>query len=389
LKETLKETLDAHRRAAIFRLAVAQVVGRRKSMRLNSYWLMLVFLLAPSPAKAQGQKLEIVKIADGIYAALVSEPRYDPVESNAVILINDDSVLVVDANRTPAAARATIAEIRKLTNKPVRYVVNTHWHDDHIFGNQSYLEVFPQVEFIAHHNTREDMKQLAFPHIQRGKERWSKVLAEAESQLAKGTKANGETMNAQEKAELREQLKVYREFLPKIQSIQLTLPTITFEQKLTLHQGSRTIEILNFGNGNTRGDVVVYLPQEKVLITGDLLVHPVPYAYGSFIKDWVETMKRVREIDAQVIIPGHGPIMRDKEYLSLVIALLESVSGQVQDAVRRGLSLEETRKTLNLESFRLRMAADDAVRNDTFNTSILQSAVNQAYKQAKEAAGSK
>lgn len=358
-------------------------------MRLNSYWLMLVFLLAPSPAKAQGQKLEIVKIADGIYAALVSEPRYDPVESNAVILINDDSVLVVDANRTPAAARATIAEIRKLTNKPVRYVVNTHWHDDHIFGNQSYLEVFPQVEFIAHHNTREDMKQLAFPHIQRGKERWSKVLAEAESQLAKGTKANGETMNAQEKAELREQLKVYREFLPKIQSIQLTLPTITFEQKLTLHQGSRTIEILNFGNGNTRGDVVVYLPQEKVLITGDLLVHPVPYAYGSFIKDWVETMKRVREIDAQVIIPGHGPIMRDKEYLSLVIALLESVSGQVQDAVRRGLSLEETRKTLNLESFRLRMAADDAVRNDTFNTSILQSAVNQAYKQAKEAAGSK
>lgn len=358
-------------------------------MRINPYWLALIFLLVPSLVKGQGQKLEIVKVADGIYGAIVSEPRFDPVESNAVILINDDSVLVVDANRTPAAARATIAEIRKLTNKPVRYVVNTHWHDDHIFGNQSYLEAFPQVEFIAHQNTREDMQQLAFPHIQRGIERWTKVLADAENQLAKGVKPNGEAMNTQEKAELREQLEVYREFLPKVKTIKLTLPTMTFDQQLTLHQGHRTIEVLYFGNGNTRGDVVVYLPQEKVLITGDLLVHPVPYAYGSFIKDWVATMKRVREIDAQVIIPGHGPVMRDKEYISLVISLLESVTSQVRDAVKRGLSLEETRKAVNLESFRLRLAGDDAVRNDTFNTSILQSAVNQAYKQAQAEAGSK
>ncbi|HEX8493812.1 MAG TPA: MBL fold metallo-hydrolase [Pyrinomonadaceae bacterium] len=358
-------------------------------MRVNSYWLVLVILLAPSLTKAQGQKLEVVKITDGVYAALVSEPRFDPVESNAVILINNDSVLVVDANRTPAAARATIAEIRKLTDKPVRYVVNTHWHDDHIFGNQSYLEAFPQVEFIAHQNTREDMKTLAFPHIQRGIERWTKVLADAENQSAKGVKPNGEAMSAQEKAELRAQLEVYREFLPKIKTIKLTLPTMTFDKRLTLHQGTRTIEILYFGNGNTRGDVVVYLPQEKVLIIGDLLVHPVPYAYGSFIKDWVGTMKRVREIDAQVIIPGHGPVLRDKEYMNIVIALLESVTKQVEDAVKRGLSLEETRKAVNLESFRLRLAGTDAVRNDTFNTSILQSAINQAYKQAKAEAGSK
>lgn len=358
-------------------------------MRFNSYWLVLVFLLIHPLAEAQSQKLEIVKVADGVYGAIVSEPRFDPVESNAVIIVNDDSVLVVDANRTPAAARATIAEIRKLTDKPVRYVVNTHWHDDHIFGNQSYREAFPRVEFIAHENTREDMRGLAFPHIAGGIKRWTKVLADAENQLLKGTKADGSAMNAQEKAELSEQLKVYREFLPRVQSIQLTLPTITFDHKLTLHEGKRTIEILYFGKGNTRGDTLVYLPQEKVLITGDLLVHPVPYAYGSFIAEWTGTMKKVREIDAQIIIPGHGPVMRDKEYLNVVINLLESVTRQVDDAVRRGLSLEETRKAVNLESFRVRLAADDPVRNDTFNTSILQSAITQAYKQAQEAAGSK
>jgi glyoxylase-like metal-dependent hydrolase (beta-lactamase superfamily II) len=351
-------------------------------MRIKLYRLVFIILLVQPLAVAQSQKLEIVKIADGVYGAIVSEPRMDPVESNAVILINDDYVLVVDANRTPAAARATIAEIRKLTDKPVRYVVNTHWHDDHIFGNQSYREAFPQVEFIAHRNTREDMQTLAFPHIARGLERWSKVLAETEDRLAKGTKPNGERMTAAEVAELREQLKVYQEFLPRIKPIQLTLPTITFDSRLTLHQGSRTIEILYFGNGNTRGDIVVYLPQEKVLITGDLLVHPVPYAYGSFIGEWVETMKKLREIDARVIIPGHGPILRDKEYLNVVISLLESITSQVQAAVKRGLSLEETRKAVNLEAFRVRLAGDDPVRNDTFTTSILQSAINRAYQQA-------
>ena len=83
-------------------------------MRINSYWLVLVFLLVTPLAKAQSQKLEIVKVADGVFGALVSEPRYDPVESNAVILINDDFVIVVDANRTPAAARASHMTSRAL-----------------------------------------------------------------------------------------------------------------------------------------------------------------------------------------------------------------------------------------------------------------------------------
>ncbi|HKG16031.1 MAG TPA: MBL fold metallo-hydrolase [Pyrinomonadaceae bacterium] len=355
----------------------------RTRVRFRPLWIIAVLLLARSPAAAQAQKLEMVKIADGVYGAIFSEPRMDPVESNSLIVIGDDSVLVLDANRTPATARAVIAEIRRLTDKPVRYVVNSHWHDDHIFGNQSYKEAFPQVEFVAHRNTREDMEKLAFPHILGGVNRFTKTLSETETQLSTGLKPNGEKLTDKERAQLSVELKVYKDVLPELKTIRLVLPTVTFDQRLTLHQGGREIQILYFGRGNTRGDVAVYLPRERVLATGDLLVHPVPFAYGSFLGEWIQALKKLRELDAAVIVPGHGPLMRDKEYVDTVIALLESVTSQVRDAVKRGLSLEETRKAVNLESFRRRLAGDDPVRLETFDDSVIRVGIERAYKEAK------
>ncbi|HEV7889096.1 MAG TPA: MBL fold metallo-hydrolase [Pyrinomonadaceae bacterium] len=355
----------------------------RKHVRVRPLFIIAVILLSCSAASAQAQKLEIVKIADGVYGAIFSEPRMDPVESNSLIVVGDDGVLVLDANRTPAGARAVIAEIRKLTDKPVRYVVNSHWHDDHIFGNQSYKEAFPQVEFVAHRNTREDMEKLAAPHIQGGVNRFTKALADAETQLSTGTKPDGSKLTDKEREQLSVELKVYKDVLPELKTIHLVLPTVTFDQRLTLYQGGREIQILYFGRGNTRGDVAVYLPRERVLATGDLLVHPVPFAYGSFLGEWIQAMKKLRELDAAVIVPGHGPLMRDKEYLDTVIALLESVTSQVQDAVKRGLTLEETRKAVNLESFRRRLAGDDAVRLETFDDSIIRVGIERAYKEAK------
>jgi len=355
----------------------------RQHTHVRPLLAIAVFLLTCSAASAQAQKFEVSKIADGVYGVIFSEPRMDPVESNSLVVVGDDGVLVLDANRTPAGARSVIAEIRKLTDKPVRYVVNSHWHDDHVFGNQSYKEAFPGVEFVAHRNTREDMEKLAFPHIQGGVNRFTKAAADAESQLGTGLKPDGSKLSDKEREQLGVELKVYKDVLPELKTIRLVLPTVTFDQTLTLYVGGREIQVLYFGRGNTRGDVAVYLPRERVLATGDLLVHPVPFAYGSFLGEWIQTLKRLRELDAAVIVPGHGPLMRDREYLDTVVALLESVTSQVRDAVGRGLTLEETRKAVNLESFRKRLAGDDPVRLDTFDDSIMRVGIERAYKEAK------
>lgn len=126
----------------------------------------------------QLQTMSMAKIADGVYGAIYSEMHDDPVHSNSLIVIGDDGVAVVDADYTPAGARATIAEIRKLTKLPVRYVITTHWHDDHVFGNQESQIAFPGVEFVAHRRTRESMVAGLLQHQQELAKHYGETLGQ-------------------------------------------------------------------------------------------------------------------------------------------------------------------------------------------------------------------
>jgi cyclase len=113
-------------------------------------FIILFLLCSPISVFGQARKFEVVKVADGIYAALRKEPPGFAVESNSVFIVCEEDVIVVDAQSNYASTREVLAALRGVTNKPVRYVINTHWHDDHIVGNRVYAEAFPGLEFIAH-----------------------------------------------------------------------------------------------------------------------------------------------------------------------------------------------------------------------------------------------
>src|SRR5215210_2719213 len=117
--------------------------------------LLALLLFSPLMVSAQTGNFEVVKVADGVYAAIRKEPPGLTVNANSVFIINDQDVVVVDTTLTPGTAKELLAALRRLTSKPVKYVVNTHWHDDHIMGNQVFRDAFPGVEFIAHARTRE------------------------------------------------------------------------------------------------------------------------------------------------------------------------------------------------------------------------------------------
>lgn len=343
-------------------------------------------LLYATPVLAQNQSLEIVPLGAGVHAAVYSEIRMDPVEGNSLIVVLDDGVLVVDSGRTPHTARHLIARIRAITPKPVRWLVNTHWHDDHVFGNSAFVEAFPDVEIIAHAQTGVDLLQKSVPSLtEYGLEYWTKMAEDVDARLASGTTSRGAPLSDAQRTRLQEQSRTLRDFLPKIPSLRVVPPPVTFTGTVTLHRGGREIRLLHLGKGNTQGDVAVYLPAEGILALGDLLVHPVPFAYGSSMHDWVATLRRYREIDARVIVPGHGPVMHDKVYLSQVIDLLDALVTQVDAAVTRGLTLDETRTAVDLAAFREAMAGTDPVRNGVFADSILRSAVELAYNEAKAA----
>jgi glyoxylase-like metal-dependent hydrolase (beta-lactamase superfamily II) len=121
--------------------------------------LFLTGLLAGTAQAASdspASNFEVQTIAEGVYAVVRQDPPGLMVDANSVFIVNEDDVVVVDTSGAPSTAREVVAALRKITSKPVRYVINTHWHDDHIIGDTVYREIFPGVEFIGHAEARED-----------------------------------------------------------------------------------------------------------------------------------------------------------------------------------------------------------------------------------------
>ena len=248
-------------------------------MLLARLCLLGLLLSSPLVASGQSEKFELVKVADGVYAAIRKEPPGMTVNANSVFIINEDDVVVVDTTLTPGTAKEELAALRKLTGKPVRYVINTHWHDDHIMGNQVYRDAFPGAEFIAHARTRE---YLPTTGLNNRKEAMSEqgypgFIAALKESLEKNQSFSGKPMDEEERVTYASDLQIAERYMAENPGVQIVLPTITLEDRLTLYRGSRTIEILYLGRGHTSGDIVVHLPKEGVVITGDLVIWPVPY----------------------------------------------------------------------------------------------------------------
>lgn len=348
--------------------------------------MIALVLFAATSVFAQGgvtTSYETVRVADGVYAFIAPEPKSGVVNGNTTVVIGDEGVLVVDTGQFPTLARRMIADIRKLTPKPVRFVVTTHWHWDHNLASSVYAEAFPNVVIISTPFTRQSLIDFTPRFLEGFAKNGDQFLAALRAQLASGKKRNGSAMSADEQANLADMLHDAELGVPELRLAHLTPPNLTFTDTLTLHLGNRDAQLLFLGRGNTAGDAVVYIPDAKVLATGDLVVAPTPYATAAYIGDWINTMKKLLAIDAAVLIPGHGPVMRDKKYAQTVTALLESLNAQVKQAASEGLDLEATKKRVNLEPFRGQLAGDDRNRRAAFDDTFAASAIESAWKQAK------
>jgi glyoxylase-like metal-dependent hydrolase (beta-lactamase superfamily II) len=340
----------------------------------------LAAAVSAAPLAAQYPiEYDFVEVTDGVHVATQTNPVASPVNGNSVVIIGETGVAVVDAGLTPGYAADLIAKIKQLTDQPVRYVVTTHWHDDHVFGNQGFRDAFPEVQFIAHDSTRMDFIDIAVPSLESTEAAYEDYLARLDAVLESGMAPDSTPLTDERREQAEGQKQMAQTLLPEILSMEPIPPTLTFERDLTLHLGDRSVELHYFGRGNTRGDIVVYLPESKVLATGDLVVNPVPFSLGSYLGDWIETLAAVSEFDADVVITGHGPLQHDMEYVLSVRGLLQAVMAQVKDAAERGLTLEETREAVDLSEFQTQFAGDDRMRNRFFTAYFETPAVERAY----------
>jgi cyclase len=316
---------------------------------------LVLFAALVFPAGTRAQAVFDVKpVAPDVYAAIARPHRPD--NANSAFILLDDGVLVVDTSSTPSSARALITEIRKLTAKPVKWVVNTHFHWDHYWGNQAFVEAFPDVEIISSERTRQDMQRMGLGN--RLLARWS---VEIPATIADWKRQLAETTELDRRQRLTERIQGWEAALPELKSIRPTLPTLTFERRMILHSGARTVELLWLGRGHTAGDIVVYLPQERVMATGDLLAGDTPYIADITPYDWIRTLQALEKFDFDVAIPGHGGVMAGKEKLHLWKEYFRDLMAETESAYAAGSTLNDAVKQVSarlVEKYRDRFAAD-------------------------------
>ncbi|HKB65390.1 MAG TPA: MBL fold metallo-hydrolase [Pyrinomonadaceae bacterium] len=348
--------------------------------------LLLAIFSLPLIASGQSGNFEMVKLAEGIYAAIRTEPPGLTVNGNSVFIINDDDVVVVDTTLTPGTAKEELAALRKLTSKPVKYIINTHWHDDHIMGNQVYRDAFPGVEFIAHAATRDYLPTTGLRNrkLAMSEQGYPGFIAFLKKQLQDNQSVLGGLMDDEERATYASDIKIAERYMAENPGVEIVLPTITLTDRLTLHRGNRIIDIRYLGRGHTSGDLVINLPKEGILIAGDLVIWPVPYVGNpqSHPGDWGATLEKLMGLNPTVIVPGHGPVLHDNSYLKLMTRLFASMKQQVAAAVARGETLEQARKSVNLDEFQKLFAGESRMRRNVFSNYVKGAGLAAAYSDA-------
>jgi len=336
-------------------------------MKIHSLSLTLLTFFLFSLPQSQTPftpTLEKIQLAPNIYQFITPPDGYVP-NGNSVAIINDADVLVFDTFTRPSTARAEIDAIRRLTNKPVTYVVNSHWHPDHWSGNQAFQREFPAAEFIATEETRELMLNIANTWPKMFEDELRDDQADYDKEIQTNKLDDGSPLTDATRAQDQQDLNLEKSFVDEARTVHRVYPTLTFADKLTLHRGSREFQFFNMV-GDAAGTTVLYLPQEKTLITGDVISCPVPY-YTPPLPQHLQTLRTLAQFDAAIIVPGHGPAFHDKNFLNLEAQLLDSVITQVRAAVQKGaISIADVQAQVNVENLRAQFTHDDPALDRQF-----------------------
>jgi cyclase len=249
-------------------------------------------------------KTGVIEVAPNAYAFI-----QENCATNAAFIVSDEGVLVIDSLMTPSLAGKLYAAIRNVTTAPIRYLINTHFHGDHVFGNQYFLP----APIVAHENCRTELQEKFDANMQRYRQREA--------------------------------------LIPELEQIRMTLPDVTFEDKMTIRLGDRVIEMSFLGRAHSNSDILTYLPDDKVLFVGDIAVHKTLPAFpDGHITKWLTVIDETAKVDADVVVPGHGPVGGKAEFEE-ARELLQILNSEIRKGYDAGLPEEETAKKVNVGKF--------------------------------------
>ena len=295
---------------------------------------------ARAQARTAGAELfTIEKVTEGVYAAL-AKPQI-MTNCNAVIFVLSRDVLVVDAHSKPSAAAALLAQIKKeVTDRPVRYLVNSHFHWDHTQGDAAYKAANAKVDIIASDATKQLMGQVGRDRL---KESLDSVPPMIDTLMARLAKAP----TAQERDWANDQLRQLQAYQEEMRSFPLELPTVTFAKTHVIRDTSGDLHIEFHGRAHTAGDIQVFSPSKRAVAAGDTIIGFLPNLNDGYPRPWPKTIDSVAELKFDHIVGGHGPVQHGRARMSQFRNYIEDLTGRVERAKKAGVPLADLQKTIN------------------------------------------
>jgi len=348
----------------------------------------LAFAQAPSlPTQQDGYFQTITRVADGVWLIAQPQPFHVQPIGNVVVVEQADGLVLVDGGGSPGAGRRIVELVRSVSRKPVKAVAITHWHGDHVLGLSSIVQAWPKADIIATDITDAHLRGRSMKAYPKGapdaalQAAFDKRLDGPEAFLRDSLAKPGLTAREREGFEASQRL--FAQYRIDTRGLALALPTRTFVDSLKLDDPTHPVELRHPGRGNTDGDLIAWLPRQRVMATGDLVVAPIPFGFNAYPEDWQRTLRTMRAMHPAVWLPGHGAAMHEDTY----VARLDGLIGDTRDAVaplaKQGLSMDEANKRIDLSADRARFVGDDPWLVRWFDRYWTQPFIDAAWREAK------
>lgn len=333
-----------------------------------------------------GYLYEMSRLDSGIYLFASPEPFHVQPYGNVIAVEQVDGFVLFDSGGTPAAADRILGYLDRLApEKPVKAVIISHWHGDHLNGLRTIKQRWPEARTIATDATRTN---LGDPRIARfmptgdaaSDATIRKSLDGAVSHFR--TQAARKDLSAPIRAGSETAARELAHYGAELMGAAYLIPEEGFSDRMLLDDPERPVELRFLGRANTDGDAVAWLPRQRIVLTGDIVVSPIPYGFGSYPAEWRDTISALKGFDFKLLVPGHGRPMNDNAYLDRLSWLLDQVRAQVTPLARQGLSLEQVVGAVDLSAARAQFTGGDPWRAQLFDQYWRQPIIASAFKQA-------
>jgi glyoxylase-like metal-dependent hydrolase (beta-lactamase superfamily II) len=359
-----------------------------KNLRLALLLLAIVQIGFTKTARANPFEYTWQELAPGVWAGIRQDPFELPQEGNSVFVITEQGVVVFDAGGSPLMGESIVAKIRSLTEKPITHVIISHWHGDHMRGLQAIQAASPNVTIFAHPFSRD--------FIAATQERWLKrrvsmvpnIRKALDAALAENHDLKGRPLIPQEKTWLLQGQSIVDQLDRENHRTTYVVPNATFTDRMVLYLGGRELQFLHLGNAHTAGDVILWLPQEKIVATGDIVTAPIPLMPNAYSRDYAGVLQEIKALGFKTLVPGHGLVQHDTAYVDLLSETFRLVSAQMKSLIARSIPKDEAITKIDYSSVESRFTHGDPFLTNRFHD-YLSAALAEATYLIESGAGIK